>query len=252
MNTADSVTCSGKGKKGKPNGITPELEEVWERDRTKKAEFKKLRGEARHEAASLGIPWKKHRILHGTAPDLLSPANDLDSVERLIRSFLNNIGGPSTLSLPAMSKEARKKVHNLAGAFNLKSQSKGKGRNRYTTLIKTTRSGIMINEGQIERIMGASGGRGLRPSGRGNGSTVVKHRDGDIVGKSAARIGEGNIGYMLLQQMGCERLAKAYPQSLTASLYRWSEGDRIGKTGGLDVPLTAVIKHSKLGLGATR
>lgn len=32
----------------------------------------------------------------------------------------------------------------------------------------------------------------------------------------------------------------------------WSEGDRIGITGGLDVPLTAVIKHTKLGLGASK
>jgi hypothetical protein len=32
----------------------------------------------------------------------------------------------------------------------------------------------------------------------------------------------------------------------------WEDGDRIGATGGLEVPLVAVIKHTKLGLGATR
>jgi hypothetical protein len=32
----------------------------------------------------------------------------------------------------------------------------------------------------------------------------------------------------------------------------WAEGDRIGSTGGLEAPLTAVIKHTKLGLGAMR
>jgi len=32
----------------------------------------------------------------------------------------------------------------------------------------------------------------------------------------------------------------------------WSEGDRIGFTGGLDAPLTAIIKNTKLGLGATK
>lgn len=31
----------------------------------------------------------------------------------------------------------------------------------------------------------------------------------------------------------------------------WAEGERIG-VGGLDVPLAAVIKNTKLGLGATR
>jgi hypothetical protein len=30
----------------------------------------------------------------------------------------------------------------------------------------------------------------------------------------------------------------------------WVEGDRIGVTGGLEVPITAVIKNTKLGLGA--
>lgn len=32
----------------------------------------------------------------------------------------------------------------------------------------------------------------------------------------------------------------------------WSEGDRIGISGGLVAPLTAVIKNTKLGLGANR
>lgn len=43
-----------------------------------------------------------------------------------------------------------------------------------------------------------------------------------------------NIGFQMLAAMG------------------WSEGDRIGATGGLDAPLTAIIKNTKLGLGATR
>lgn len=33
---------------------------------------------------------------------------------------------------------------------------------------------------------------------------------------------------------------------------RWTEGERIGVTGGLADPLTAIIKTSKLGLGAVR
>jgi hypothetical protein len=32
---------------------------------------------------------------------------------------------------------------------------------------------------------------------------------------------------------------------------RWKEGDRIGVTGGLEAPIAAIIKRSKLGLGAT-
>ena len=37
------------------------------------------------------------------------------------------------------------------------------------------------------------------------------------------------------------------------ALMGWSEGDRIGmQAGGLQDPLTAVIKHTKLGLGASK
>jgi hypothetical protein len=52
--------------------------------------------------------------------------------------------------------------------------------------------------------------------------------------QTAPKIGESNIGFKMLASMG------------------WSEGDRIGMTGGLDAPLTAVIKHTKLGLGASK
>ncbi len=37
------------------------------------------------------------------------------------------------------------------------------------------------------------------------------------------------------------------------ALMGWSEGDRIGITGAsLDAPLAAIIKTTKLGLGATK
>jgi hypothetical protein len=45
-----------------------------------------------------------------------------------------------------------------------------------------------------------------------------------------------------------ERLFSALPTSS-----RWSEGEKIGLEGrGIDAPITAVMKKSKLGLGATR
>ena len=55
-----------------------------------------------------------------------------------------------------------------------------------------------------------------------------------IAFKAAPKIGESNIGFRMLQAMG------------------WSEGDRIGISGGLHAPLTAIVKNTKLGLGATR
>lgn len=53
--------------------------------------------------------------------------------------------------------------------------------------------------------------------------------------QAAPKIGEGNVGFKLLALMG------------------WTEGQRIGVNGAaLAAPLTAVIKTTKLGLGATR
>ncbi|KAF9447907.1 hypothetical protein P691DRAFT_801668, partial [Macrolepiota fuliginosa MF-IS2] len=54
------------------------------------------------------------------------------------------------------------------------------------------------------------------------------------VGAAAPKIGASNVGFQMLAAMG------------------WSEGGKIGLSGGLDAPLVARIKHSKLGLGATK
>lgn len=100
-------------------------------------------------------------------------------------------------------------------------------------LIKTTRSGLNINERKVSRILGNasgsgadfykamySGGGGKKKSGGGGGGgSAVRHRDGDAVGEGAAAIGMENIGHKLLSRMG------------------WTEGDRIGMSeGGLAAP----------------
>lgn len=57
----------------------------------------------------------------------------------------------------------------------------------------------------------------------------------DVLGKAAPRIDETNVGFRLLTLMG------------------WSEGDRIGASmKGLAAPLPAIIKTSRLGLGAVK
>lgn len=124
----------------------------------------------------------------------------------------------------------------MAIAFNLKSASNGKGDGRYTTLTKTTGSGIGINESKVRRIVKVKGDNVfIQPGGKGRNTVVMpRHRDGDEVGKAAPKIGETNIGFKMLASMG------------------WSEGDRIGVSGGLATPLTAVIKNTRLGLGANR
>jgi len=50
----------------------------------------------------------------------------------------------------------------------------------------------------------------------------------------APKLDGSNIGFQMLSAMG------------------WEEGSRIGVDGGLEAPLVAVIKTTKLGLGASK
>ncbi|EJU04333.1 hypothetical protein DACRYDRAFT_48453 [Dacryopinax primogenitus] len=162
----------------------------------------------------------------------------------MIRVFLRDLG-KTTMTLPAMDKESRRRVHLLADCFKLKSDSKGNGTNRFPILTKTTRSGISIEEAKVERILRACKEAGpnstiaefnraySRKKNDGQFKGSMCDVEGEIVGAKAAKIGESNIGYKMLQMMG------------------WSEGDKIGlSAGGIIDPLTARIKRTKLGLGA--
>jgi len=73
-----------------------------------------------------------------------------------------------------------------------------------------------------------------KKSRTGAQTLLPRHRDGEEVGKAAPKIGSSNLGFRMLATMG------------------WSEGDRIGVTGGIQDPLTAIIKNTRLGLGAAK
>lgn len=228
--------------------LPQDLQAQWQKDRDKKAENKRQRALARQALATDPLSHKKggkkgrkamlaSAKLDPTITVLPNRIIDMTTLVQQIRRFLADVGGPLTMSLPPTNKETRKSMHEMAVAFGLRSQSKGKGNARYTTLIKTSRSGVAVDEGKITKIVRRSaGGREfVSTSGKRGGMVgVPKHREGDEVGKAAPKIGQSNIGFRMLASMG------------------WSEGDRIGITGGLDVPLTAVIKHTKLGLGASK
>ncbi|KAH0828093.1 hypothetical protein J3R83DRAFT_3752 [Lanmaoa asiatica] len=232
----------GKGKQ------TAELEARWAKDRAKKAEYKRQRLTARLLAAldplsaDVDAETGDGRTRAQTSRKAMAAAARLDpsaalsvapraivdmaSLEAQVRRFVEDAGGRTSMALPPMEKEMRKRVHEMAGAFGVKSMSKGKGKGRYTTLIKTTRT--RVNEGKVRGLMKRYGG--------GKGRGVPRHREGDEVGKEAPKIGENNVGFKMLASMG------------------WSEGGRIGGTAsvGIEAPLVAIIKNSKLGLGATR
>ncbi|KAK0445434.1 hypothetical protein EV421DRAFT_1796547 [Armillaria borealis] len=238
-------------KKDKYKDLPPELREQWEKDRQKKAEYKRERELSRLIQAADPLAAKKggekgrKAMLAAAAldPTITAIPNriiDVTTLVQQIRRFIANIDGPQSMSLPPADKRTRKNVHELAVAFNLKSVSKGNGDARYTTLTKTTMSGININEAKISKITrrgGTFGGEEFvnkKGKGKGKGNLIPRHKEGDEVGKEAPRIGESNIGFRMLASMG------------------WSEGDHIGISGGLKDPVTAVIKTTKLGLGATK
>lgn len=248
-----SEQWKGKGKQA-PEYFAAELEAQWAKDRAKKAEYKLDRATARLLAAldPLSAPGQAQRrtsrkamraaarldptIALSIAPHAIV---DVASLEAQMRRFVEDEGGRRSMALPPMEKWVRKRVHEMANAFGLKSVSKGRGSARYTTLIKTREMGMGVREGKLDTLMKRYHRMDGKGKGNGNGRDrggVPKHREGEEVGKAAPKIGESNIGFKMLASMG------------------WSEGNRIGGTDsvGIEAPLTAIIKHSKLGLGATR
>ncbi|CCL98192.1 uncharacterized protein FIBRA_00186 [Fibroporia radiculosa] len=239
----DSMVQPAPRKKDKY--IPSELQEQWNKDRAKKAENKRRRAEDRlalamdpiavHKGGKKGRKAMLAAAKLDSSEDMPNRITNFVSLEQQIRRFIFDLGGKSTMALPPANKETRKKIHELANAFNLKSESKGKGNNRYTTLIKTTRTGTRINENKIKTILRVYAPSWDTPGREGyskKGVSLAKHQEGEEVGKMAPKIGETNIGFKMLAAMG------------------WSEGNRIGLSGGLDAPLTAIMKKTKLGLGA--
>lgn len=115
---------------------------------------------------------------------------DMTTLVQQIRRFIADIGGSNNMSLPPTNKETRKNVHEMAVAFGLKSVSKGKGDARYTTLSKTTRTGVNIDERKVAKIVRRSGGMGARgdsfiydKKGKGPPTRMPKHKEGEVVGQ---------------------------------------------------------------------
>lgn len=209
FSSADAV---GTGKKKKNRGayVPSELRDIWERDRAKKAEYKRARAEKRlaslaHSSASKsrakgkGKAYSDDDSKHEPEGGTIS----LVSLTAEIRLFVNDLAR-ETMVLPPMERESRKSIHEIAAAFNLKSKSAGKdGSGRHIMLTRTSRSGTGIREGKIAAILKRSG-VDVPVTARTRGT--ARHREGDIVGQKAAKIDDGNVGFKLLQRMGYDAL----------------------------------------------
>jgi hypothetical protein len=178
--------------------LPTDLQAQWEKDRAAKAERRKKREQARLEAAADPLSKKKRgkkgrkairaaAKLDPTINVIPNRVIDVVTLVQQIKRFINDIGGPSTMSLPPANKQTRKNVHEMALAFNLKSLSKGNGDARYTTLTKTTKTGTQIDERKIDKIVRRSGGSSsfiYDKNGRGAPPGVIpRQREGEEVGK---------------------------------------------------------------------
>lgn len=277
---------AGKGK-GKQRWAedalwADKLQKQWEKDRATKAANKRKRAEERRAAAQ--NPYPATHTKKGTkkmakkaaraarrqaggartddeAVDEWDPeesrggggivggpgqATNLRELDAQILAFLDD-DGHNTMALAPMEKRSRAQVHMLADAYSIKSKSRGSGRHRFITLIKTKHSGVHVDTRKIAKIISGRGeasfgvtvksgkkgkGSGTGKGGGQAGSFVATNKDGAEVGWGADKIGADNIGHRLLSMMG------------------WSEGMGVGASGaGMADPVNATIKTSKGGLG---
>lgn len=94
--------------------------------------------------------------------------------------------------------------------------------NETRVMIKTSRTGLYVDESQLEKLVSASQftggqfykalrskyvtvkgkGKGDKKKGPGDRGTSGRAKEGDLVGEGADRIGVENMGHKLLSMMG--------------------------------------------------
>src|SRR5262249_51716595 len=137
----------------------------------------------------------RYGVLDGTLMDLDALADEL-------RAFVLDLSRAS-IDLPPLDHESRQFVHSLALCFGLKSKSSGKKKAAVKPMMlsKTTRTIAVVNEDKLGELLRIRTGRETKWSvgdflaRRGRVKGGVRHRDGDIVGRKAAKIEEDNVGF---------------------------------------------------------
>ncbi|KAL1844137.1 hypothetical protein VTJ49DRAFT_4989 [Mycothermus thermophilus] len=248
----DHMAAQARKRKSKQppnfNVSDPEIEaalrRAWQNDR----ERKKARKLEREALRAEGLLDKN------VSPDDLNvkyrSGMKLDDIKAELCSFL--LGEDDRLEFPPLDKHARKILHELAGKFDLKSKSIGKGDQRRPVLHRTNRT-VRFSELQRKEAVVRVDKAAMRIyrkyfhrtdiKGQGNQETRIKSetrtsykaltpREGEIVGGSVPEIGEQNKGRAMLEKMG------------------WTKGTALGADNkGILVPVVQVVKRSKAGLG---
>ena len=220
----------------KKNKYIPEdLREQWGRDRAKKAERKRMR-ELERSAAALDVfetrkGRKKKKARKARQAAALASPMSLETVVGLMRQFVADIGGARTHPLPPMDPPMRKTVHELAHAFKLNSKSKSSGSGRFTTLTKTTLSGMNVDEKAITRILRYSSSNITHEGGKGKGrrgAGRIRPRDGEVVGEVRLFCREQS-GAELLTPYSLRLHPRLTGQTLASRCYlRWDGKKAVG------------------------
>lgn len=205
------------------------LHRTWRKDREKKKLRKIQRQELRLQGllgVNSGKPDLKEKYKAG-----ITRAQAFEEIKNFMLRDHNSI------ALPPMNKLDRKLVHELAAKLNCTSKSIGKGRSRFTTIIKTSRSALYEgDEEAIDDIFRVSSFakhhfsksekiRRQRPAGWGHGM---------VVGADAPVIGADNRGRQMLEKMG-------YKAGMTLGVE--------GNGRGIAEPVMAIMRMGKAGLG---
>ncbi|KAH9032423.1 hypothetical protein EDB85DRAFT_2145544 [Lactarius pseudohatsudake] len=201
----------GSPKRKRDKHVPAELHDQWERDRNKKAERKRLR--------------ELERIAAAADPFTLTKKKRLGKKER--KKAARNCG-----SVPHQSRDGRRTHAALRGGPRERSDALAPA----DAAARTQRLADRREKGRPD--FGQALRRrtdGDKGKGKGKAGVKIRPRDGELVGGAAPKIDGSNLGFKMLSAMG------------------WEEGNRIGTVGGvgLDIPLVAVIKTTKLGLGAS-
>lgn len=259
----DQLMASGANKRGLNKFINEldlsdeELEAVlvaqWKKDRAGKGSKKRER-QRLHKEGLIGKKGKRARMAHA----LPNAGNDeLHSIHEHIKRFVTSAeyAGIEQLPMPVMEKPIRRAAHMIAQIYGLTSSSQGTGKRRYITFYKTARCTVPDADFVEEALFRARRSLGFNskfrdtlppdPSRRGekqqkgkqvkgrSGQDGSRLRDGDLVGADAPEIAMQNKGRQMLEKLG------------------WLRGTGLGAAGneGMNIPLFATIKISKVGLG---
>ncbi|KAJ1506347.1 hypothetical protein HMI54_013166 [Coelomomyces lativittatus] len=178
------------------------------------------------ENAPMSVVASTYKSLKEKQKKLSSSSYTLHDLDDVIQEFIN-LQDRQEILIDSQPKQLRVTIHELARTYRLKTVSHGKGKFKQVALIKTKHSCFPDPTTSLyakrARLLNLPFDSSL---------TTTKHKSKKSNTETAAPISSDNIGHKILQGLG------------------WTPGASIGlKNSGIQMPLTAVKRKNRLGLG---